>query len=65
MSCPKTFFDFNDGYFRISEVTAISCGSGKLVVKLRDGTKVEHRDYNGSSRKMEDRLLAAIKAVEG
>lgn len=66
---PKTFFDFNTDYFRISEVVSIvseSAGSrSHLVVTLRCGQVFRHADYNGSKAKIERRLLDAIERLEG
>ncbi|WP_260925451.1 hypothetical protein [Novosphingobium sp. 9] len=68
-SCPATFFDFNTGYFRLNEVLSFEreeiFGDPHLVVTLRTGKRFEHRDYNGSARAIENRLLAALKAMEG
>lgn len=65
MGCPKTFFDFNTCYIRLSEITMISREDSHLVVRMKDGCFVKHRDYNGSASKIEVRLLDAIRAVEG
>lgn len=68
MPCPKSFFDFNHAYFRLSDVMSIErediLGKPHLVVTIRSGKRFEHRDWNGSAALIERRLLDALKAAE-
>lgn len=65
MSFPKTFFDFNGAYIRISEIVCIRRDGRDLVVTLRRDFSIAHTDHDGSAAKLERRLLEAIAAVEG
>lgn len=64
MGYPKSFFEFAGADIRISEIMMINYEEGHLVVRMKDGCRVKHRDHNGSASKLRSSLLTAITEFE-